>query len=371
VFFYPGTFVKIDGKDYGDEGTVTATKPNPSGCDSIITYNLKYIIAKLDVKCPANLTVTLPPGANTMVVNYNSPSTQNECPTSGIVYKLLKGKPSGGTFALGLTEVCYQAESRCGIKDTCCFTVTVQGLEPACDTKTANSCLKFELVSIQFDAVSQRRYRFRVTNNCESPLISVAMQLPNGITAVTPKQNSVYTGSSGLLYDVRNPNNTPFYSIRFRTQIPNAGIALGQYETFDYSLPQQSAPGFIKIMARLDDGTTGEVQFSTNACPVKPWQGNKNRESDEQTDVLSATTLLYPNPSTGQLWVDMLPWLGEEVQISVLNALGQVVLDRSSTATHEPLNLVLPESLANGLYYLNIRSSRQGLSTLRFVLEKG
>ncbi len=371
IFFYPGTFVKIDGKDYGDEATVTASKPNPVGCDSIITYNLKYIITKLELKCPSNLTVTMPPGAVNTIVNYNSPSTQNECPTSGIVYKLLKGKASGASFAMGVTEVCYQAENRCGTKDTCCFNITVQGLEPACESKTANSCLKFELVSIQFDAINQRRYRFRVTNNCESPMNYTAMQLPNGITAVSPKQNSTYTGNTGLVYEVRNPNNTPFYSIRFKTQVPSAGISLGQYETFDYSLPQQSAPGFIKIMARLEDGTTGEVQFSTNACPVKPWPGNQNRESDQFATAITTANLVYPNPSSGQLWLDLLPWHGEQLQITIFNALGQVVMDKMHVADEAGLNLALPEHLANGLYYLNVRSKQQGLTTTRFVLERG
>ena len=70
-------------------------------------------------------------------------------------------------------------------------------------------------------------------------MIYTAIQIPDGLVAEAPANNSVYHSEDGRAYDVRNPNYSPFYSIRFKSQMDS--ISNGQSDIFSYTLPAQSA----------------------------------------------------------------------------------------------------------------------------------
>ncbi|HRI61576.1 MAG TPA: T9SS type A sorting domain-containing protein, partial [Saprospiraceae bacterium] len=167
--------------------------------------------------------------------------------------------------------------------------------EEGCDIKI-NGCVKFELLSIVVDADGNRHYRVRFTNSCAGQNLDyLAIQLPDGTVAVEPAEGGVYTTENGHNYTVRNPNYSPFYSIRFKSQ--GAGIGNGQSDVFEYTLIGQSQPAYINVFARLWPGPSYEAHLNVFNCPVQT-QSVQNR-SDNISSLLSVT----PNPVTDLLTV--------------------------------------------------------------------
>ncbi len=350
------------------------------------TVRLTATPATLDIQCPANQSLTLPVAATTMVVNYALPTTTTNCPTPPTL-KLLKGLASGSNFPIGTTQVCYEASTTCGSRDTCCFNVTISEPSNPCDIKTIG-CLRFELLDIRLDSIGQRRYRIRAINSCASPLNYFAIQLPNGVLAAYPKEAATYTApNTGNKYAVRNPNYSPFYSVRYKAIMGD--LNNGESDVFEYALPQQSAPAYIHIGARLNDGTFHSAHINTFYCPVQPYSsGIENLEfrieqkqfrienlelsgGHSQFSILNSQLpqlLVFPNPTDGTLFVDLGQWQGQQVQVQVLNAQGQLVLSQAVFAENEVVALDEIGQLAEGLYYLSAQSVNGERAAARFVV---
>jgi len=328
-------------------------------------------VTTLDIQCPANVTVALPVAATTVVVNYAAPTTTTNCPGSTPAVSLLQGLPSGGAFALGVNQVCYEASNTCGNLDNCCFNVTVLQSAPPCDIKIIG-CMKYELLDIRLDSIKQPRFRIRVTNFCASEMDYAMIELPPGVVGVTPVNGSIYTApNTGNQYLVRNPNASPFYSTRYRSV--GIGINNGQSDVLEQRLPQQSFPNnYIHMNAKLKNGQSFEAYLNTFYCPVQPWAGSKLEEEIEREDMDTerSTFAIRPNPTDGLLYVDLSEWLGHSAQIQVLNAQGQLVLNRQFEAGNEWLEINMDRSLANGLYYLVVQPQGGEKVATKFVLER-
>lgn len=311
------------------------------------------------ISCPPNITVTAPGGSGAAIVNYPLPTATSDCPCPGIALELTAGLPSGSAFPVGNTLVCFRATDSCAISLTCCFTVEVSGAETACDVKTIG-CVKYELLTITQNAALEKTYRIRVTNNCPDKLSYTAIQLPNGLKATEPADNSLYTAPGGRQYLVRNPNASPFYSIRFRSTTDS--IAGGASDIFQYTLPAQAAPTFIHLTSRLEPQAYYEAHLNTFGCPIgatpqpKPAAGYFLR--------------VFPNPTGGVLYADLSAWKGREVRLRVLNSHGQEVMEAALTADAAPQPLVLPERLTSGLYALDVLTTEGERAVVRFVLER-
>jgi outer membrane protein assembly factor BamB len=380
IQFYPGDTVMLAGVPYTQPDTITQTLTTGNSCDSVVTYILQRIITNLDLACPPALTVTVPANASSAPVAYPLPAAATDCPGPGIALTRLQGPPPGGQFPLGNTLVCHEAANQCGIRDTCCFTVTVQKAavdETACDVKTpVGGCIKYEILSIRLDSLGRPRYRFRLTNTCASPLRYACFQLPDGITAKAPVEGSTYTAVSGNTYLVRNPNAAPFHSVRFKST--SGALNNGKSDVFEYTLPKQAQPLFILVSVKLEDGSTYDAHLNTFACPVQPYVASAQEPAGAAQNRGATTAgpalLLRPNPTSGLLLIDLQtaePDSGQPVQISVLNALGQLVLEGRFVAENNRISLLLPEGLANGLYYLTAQSAAGGMQpAARFVLER-
>ena len=241
--------------------------------------------SNLAMQCPSNLVVTAAPNTPAVAVNYNTATANTDCPCGPGDLTLTQGLPSGSNFPIGLTQVCFQAEDDCMTQASCCFTVTVNQTvtDDPCDVKET-PCVRFEILGIFQNSAKQKTYRMRVVNKCPDPLQYVVFQLPNGITADLPANNSVYTAPSGRKYEVRNPNASPFHSIRFKTI--GAGIAGGASDIFEYTLPPQANPTFIGAVARLAPQQYYETHLNVFACEVKqtipiPVSGNIRTETGE------------------------------------------------------------------------------------------
>lgn len=335
-------------------------------------------VSTLDLQCPPNQTVELPVAATSVTVNYAVPTTSSNCPDPAVNLTLLQGQASGASFPLGINTVCYEGQNTCGNVDNCCFTVTVLDPPPPCDIKVIG-CMKFELLDIRLDSIDQPRFRIRTTNFCASEVDYVLNELPPGVVAVTPQEGSIYTApNTSNTYRVRNPNASPFYSIRYRSISP--GLKNGQSDVFEHRLTQQSFPNnYIHMYAKLKDGQSFEAYLNTFYCPVQPWAGVKNaaelalKEVPQEGSNIAQSwmnVLLYPNPSSGLLLVDMDAWMGQQVSIRLLNAQGQEVLNQRYSIENEWLELNLASGLSNGLYYLLVQPSGGGKASATFILER-
>ena len=326
----------------------------------------------LTLTCDANITVTTNAGEPTTIVDYDLPTATTTCPSgSAVTFTLLSGPPVGSPFPVGVTTICYLAQDQCGNTATCCFTVTALQGENTCDSKT-NGCFRWELLPIKLNALGERRYRIKITNNCAVALDYVAFQVPDGVNAEAPADGSTYTDAiSGRTYLVRNPNFSPFYSVRFKTT-PNVMMNGGVFDILEYTLPQQSQPQYIHTLAKFRDGTTVEAFLNTFNCPIVPFPlttDPSGAKIDNPSTAIGLTLGLYPNPTNGRLLVDLSVWEQQSLRLEVLNAQGQLVQTMEiEAAGHHSIDL--DGRLPNGLYQLVVRSSQGEPVAEPFILQR-
>jgi hypothetical protein len=327
------------------------------------------MVSTLSIQCPPNQNIELPVAATTVIANYNAPTTQTNCPNPAVALNLTQGLPSGSGFPVGANTVCYQATNTCGNVASCCFTITVQDPPPPCDIKVIG-CMKFELLDIRLDSIKQPRFRIRATNFCASEVNYILNELPPGIVAVTPVEGSIYTApNTANTYLVRNPNYSPFYSVRYKSVSP--GLKNGQSDVFEHRLPQQSFPNnYIHMYGKLKNGEGFEAYLNTFYCPVQPWMGSRPEERDSPEEIMLEDLMLRPNPTPGQVWVDMQAWMDKQVSIRVFNTLGQEVLSQHYTVNQEWLELDMSQAPSNGLYYLVVQPEGGVKASATFVLER-
>ncbi len=249
--------------------------------------------------------------------------------------------------------------------------VVLQQPETACDSKTIN-CMKYEMLAVTKDAAGNKTYRIRVTNNCSDKLFYTAFQLPNGVTADAPGNNSIYASPAGQNYEVRNPNFSPFYSVRFKTQGSN-GIANGQADIFEYTLPAISSPNYIQVISRV--GTSGYHAAYLNVfnCAVGSSSlddpNGQDRSDEVSTSLENKELRVYPNPTSGIVFADLTAWADEQTQIRAFNAQGQEVINYTVIGI-ETEQIVFPENLTDGLYFLEFSTSKGEKEVRRVVLRR-
>lgn len=363
VEFCPGESVVIGGNAYNQAGTVIDTVAASIGCDTVVTYTLEFLTpapSNISIICPNNIEIT---ASGPAAVQYNIPLAGSDCICPGIAMQLTGGLPSGSVFPPGPTTVCYQAADSCGNTAACCFTVTLSETKP-CDVKTIG-CIRYELLSITQDPEKYTTYRIRVTNNCNNELIYAAFELPGGVVAAEPAHNSIYTSPGGQAYSVRNPNYSPFYSIRYFSA--GTGISGGASDIFEYTLPPRSFPNYIHVIAKVATQTYYEAYLNTFYCPVgKTPSQNRDAALTETSHRLS----VFPNPTRGTLYADLSDWQEEVVAIRIFDSRGAMVLQNNTFEANGLQEIQLPESLAEGLYFLELRPENGEKQVARFVVRQ-
>ncbi len=145
-----------------------------------------------------------------------------------------------------------------------------------------------------------------------------------------PDSNSNEPGSHGYIqYRIkRNNNNTP------GTQIKNTA-----YIYFDFNEP---------VVTNTAINTIETVTSISS-------QSNSNDGWN-----------VYPNPSTGALYIVNSSTVKEASQVQILNAIGQTVLDETITSNYKNIDL---SKLTNGVYFVKIASDKNS-TVKRIVLSK-
>lgn len=373
IEFCPGETVTINGNTYSQPGTVLDTLPaTGGGCDTIATYTLQFIPLPqpsfVAIQCPANITVTIPDDDNSAIVNYTLPNASTNCPCGDATLTLEQGLPSGASFPADNTLVCYTAKDDCGTESSCCFTVTV--IRPpgdeVCDVKIT-PCIKYEIMGIFQNPAKQKTYRMRVTNECAGKLEYVAFELPNAMVAEKPADNSTYTAPSGRQYAVRNPNFAPFRSIRFKSLA--AGIAGGQSDIFEYTLPPQADPLFIHAIVRLEPQVYYETHLNVFDCEV---QQTPNRPEGTERETLitkisAGSLLIYPNPASDAITVDLSGLAGPTARLRVFDLFGRLLMDEKPGADAKQHRIDLSNGWPAGIYLLELTGTDGLKQTARFV----
>ncbi|MBP6825262.1 MAG: DUF4394 domain-containing protein [Saprospiraceae bacterium] len=330
-----------------------------NGATATTLYNYDDSLNVFTTQVPPNNGTLNTVGASGITVNLSDPSSDldifyNPFTVSNKAYFSANTGSSAGDllYSVDLGSGLASAIGRIGngiaVND---IAVAVQPQETACDVKTVN-CMKYEVLSVRKDALGNKTYRIRVTNNCSEGLFYTAFQLPKGIVADGPGNNSVYTSPGGHSYEVRNPNFSPFYSVRFKEQ-GSAGIANGQVDIFEYTLPAVANPNYIHVISRTGTQTYHETYLNVFNCTVgnAPQPLSEPESDDRSTRDIQGELRVYPNPTDGILFVE-LP-VSEEltVHIRVFNQLGQTALDyETQNSGREQINL--PAGLGNGLYFI-------------------
>ena len=375
IAFCPGETITLGGNAYTQPGTVLLTLASTTGgCDTIATYTLQFSTPApsiVSITCPSAITIGLPGGSSGTVVDYNPPSASSDCTCPGIALTMTSGLPSGSNFPMGVTPVCFMAKDSCGQTKSCCFNVTLEEDDP-CDTKVVG-CMKYELLTITEDAGKNRTYRIRATNNCSNKLIYTAIQIPDGMVAIDPVNFSTYTAPSGNTYRVRSPNFSPQYSVRYSSI--SDSIQNGESDIFKYTLPAQANVTFIHVVSRLAPYIYLGAHLNTFYCPIGVTASSGERLVEGRDEVLSNGSnlnelLLFPNPTSGDLFADFSLWQGQRLNVRVLDSRGQRVQQLSITAGDDAQALDLPGEMPSGLYFLEIVTESGKKHTGRFVVAR-
>ena len=364
IEFCPGETVTLAGQTFTQPGSVSDTIPNPGNCDIIITYQLQYTTApgsEVGIDCIPDLNIPTLAGTGPVVVDYDLPSFFSTCPCPGVQLSLIDGLPSGSLFPVKKTQVCYEVRDSCGNVDTCCFNVIVREALP-CDVKE-NDCLKYELLRITQNAAGERTYRIQVTNNCNNPMTYTAFGLPSGVVAEAPPNGSLFVAQpDDREYQVRNPNFSPMYSIRFKSTTDS--ISNGEYNILEYTLPPQSEPNYIHVVSRLEPQVYYEAYLNTFNCPVMPELKPGTYRS------VRGDVRVFPNPTSGLLYADLSSWVGESVVLTIMDGTGQHINRQVFRANAAPQQIDVPEQLTAGLYMLHVQTEGGERFTVKFVLTR-
>jgi hypothetical protein len=172
---------------------------------------------------------------------------------------------------------------------------------------------------------------------------------------------------------VRNPNYSPFYSIRFKSETDS--IFGGESDIFSYKLPAQSAPDYIHVIVRVYPKVFYEAHLNTFDCV--PINAPNNIQSDkfdaiapEEAEETQVVLKVYPNPTAGAFSADLTPWNGQSVKVSVLNGQGQSVTTLFTDATDQPVPVTVNSNLPDGLYFIEVIPANGERRVQQFMLRR-
>lgn len=120
----------------------------------------------------------------------------------------------------------------------------------------AATCHAWEFVGASDNGNGTTTVRWTITNRCNRALSHASFELPVPVTAVSPTNAGLYYAPSGRTYDVENPTENPFRSIKFQTV--GEGIRDGATDQFQFTVDAAFDPSEI-IRVEAKSGTTQEI----------------------------------------------------------------------------------------------------------------
>ena len=205
--------------------TVTCTATDAGGASGSCSFTVTVNDMQLpSITCPANVTTGTDPGVcTTAVVNYASPTVNDNCPGVGSPSCV---PASGSTFPTGTTTVSCSVTDAHGNSNSCSFTVTVNAPQL--------SSLSPAMVWIGLKSSDDVGTKFDL----------LAEVLKNGVVVGTGQVNDVPGGSSGF-------NNASLRAITLALSTGPVGICPGDTLGFRLSVRIAATSGHNSGFARL------------------------------------------------------------------------------------------------------------------------
>jgi hypothetical protein len=266
---------------------------------------------------PANITVTATAGNNSAIVTYpNPPNATTTCTTGALSVVRTSGLASGSAFPVGTNQVCYTATDGCGNTQSRCFNVVVNsgGTTGGTDCNAITITPGAGNISI---------------GNLTAPIVLIQVFDANF--------NGVFNCTGNCL--------SP-------TQIVS-GLTPGTY--------------FVKVDFLTASWTAickKEEYVVVNAAAF----GGSSDRNNEIVNTLQSFKV-YPNPASSQVLVDLGDFDGQNVAISLINQLGQLVKRNEVTVSGSPIEIDVTD-LRAGFYTVNVRTAAGVSKSMKLVIEK-
>ncbi len=177
---------------------VTDTSGVQASCSFTVTVN---DFERIRIVCPANIVIQAQPGQCSPVVTYPTPTVIDNCPGATVTCT-----PASGTrFQLGTTPVTCTAVDVAGVRDTCTFTVTVNGSPQATvRLEGGASTLEFGPVSASGKPKKEKK----------RPARNFTIENIGCIPLVVALDSILRTGSDVDRGRISDPDDRKFFSVK-------------------------------------------------------------------------------------------------------------------------------------------------------------
>ena len=287
---------------------------------SVTVINSIIVTGDLNIDCQNNFSVNAVQGASTAEVTWDDPVVTSSC--GGINLTQTGGLPKGSTFPLGWTCILYEAKDACNDLKECgfCFEVI-----PSLHNPNGGSTL-----------IAQHEI----------------LQLESKVMNANQVQLDWYTNI--LLDDQyfiieRAENGGDFYPIETITEL-SQNTQIAHYQFFDRTPSNGENQYRIKV---IDD-----VRGNYFSNMVK-----------EDIDAIKQFTV-YPNPAYQNFFINLNNFDGQQCEIKLTNALGQIVFQKETQAQlDEPFEIDINQ-IKNGIYFISIKPEGNRLMSQRIIVDR-
>jgi len=121
-----------------------------------------------------------------------------------------------------------------------------------------SSCVNFTNITFQnIDILNLTVVTVNVTVNCNKALSYIAFSLPSGKVASWPADDSYYYSYKNRKFEVENPTNNPFYSIKFNLESNNGNPELknGEWDVLSFGINKSYNFDFFAIQVKAGTQT--------------------------------------------------------------------------------------------------------------------
>lgn len=375
-----------DERDLEKEGVISFLSD-----DIIITVseNQRTNNDSISLLCPSNQEVEIEDAALGIAVNWSAPQATSTCATSTTVLtNQIEGPASGSIFSIGTTTIQYEALDSCNNRASCRFTITINESIPNPPLPTSTSCL------LQAQSIS-------VSKGITIGGTINALIDGTGLSGATPdaihKTGTLYDGvwlSDGTtptftldLGDIQTVDGIIIWNYayhhwqvlkkrgikNFSVTTSTDGIHYSSEEAFIATITTDAGKGeqaqqfafstaraarFIQLKVKNAQNDAsyvglGEIRLTGNCGESNAIsRSNPTLNATSQPKQTTVAYTLSPNPSKGQLYLNMLPNNNKPIELSIFNELGKQVFYQGGLVNSTPLQL---QHLPKGLYFVQIQ----------------
>jgi subtilisin-like proprotein convertase family protein len=249
--------------------TVTCTTSSGPSCSFTVTVN---DVENPIVTCPANQSLTPPPGQCSAIATYEATATDN-CPGVSVV---TCSPPTGSAFAVGTTTVTCSATDASGNQGSCSFTVTVTDGEAPVVTCPANKSVPATAGECEADVT----FTATALDNCSGVIPATCVpasgsSFPVGTTTVTCTATDTAGNQGSCSFTVMvTDNQNPVVTCPANKSI-SAALGLCEATTTYTATAEDNCPGVGAATCSPPSGSSFPVGTTTVTCTATDAAGNQ------------------------------------------------------------------------------------------------